>query len=229
LNIKSKFQSLKTFQKIEIYIIVMILYSFIVVFSSDIVTFIKPQSLSNITHTTIKTKQYANTYIRMDDISLMNYIDTLSREKNTTILESKILKKSMYIKIEANHSEIMKFLTTIENHFVINSFELIEENEQTILSIMIDTNYFYTSSMIKKSIKNPNPFLQNKLKKQKVNTVDIKLKITAIISNEVLIDGIWYKERDSVGNFTILSILKDKVQFKNLITKQLVTEKVSYD
>jgi len=207
----------------------MILYSFIVVFSSDIVTFIKPQSLSNITHTTIKTKQYANTYIRMDDISLMNYIDTLSREKNTTILESKILKKSMYIKIEANHSEIMKFLTTIENHFVINSFELIEENEQTILSIMIDTNYFYTSSMIKKSIKNPNPFLQNKLKKQKVNTVDIKLKITAIISNEVLIDGIWYKERDSVGNFTILSILKDKVQFKNLITKQLVTEKVSYD
>ena len=207
----------------------MILYSFIVVFSSDIVTFIKPQSLSNITHTTIKTKQYANTYIRMDDISLMNYIDTLSREKNTTILESKILKKSMYIKIEANHSEIMKFLTTIENHFVINSFELIEENEQTILSIMIDTNYFYTSSMIKKSIKNPNPFLQNKLKKQKVNTVDIKLKITAIISNEVLIDGIWYKERDSVGNFTILSILKDKVQFKNLITKQIVTEKVSYD
>lgn len=207
----------------------MILYSFIVVFSSDIFTYIKPKSLSTNTHTNIKAKKHANTYIRMDDISLMNYIDTLSREKNTTILESKILKKSMYIKTEANHSEIMKFLTTIENHFVINSFELIEENEQTILSIMIDTNYFYKSSMIKKSIKNPNPFLQNKLKKQKVNTVDIKLKITAIISNEVLIDGIWYKERDSVGNFKILSILKDKVQFKNLITKQIVTEKVSYD
>ena len=95
----------------------MILYSFIVVFSSDIVTFIKPHSLSNITHTTLKTKQYANTYIRMDDISLMNYIDTLSREKNTTILESKILEKSMYIKTEANHSEIMKFLCNAADEF----------------------------------------------------------------------------------------------------------------
>jgi len=229
LSIKSKFQALKTLQKIEIYIIVMILYSFIVVFSSDIVTFINPQSLSTNTHTKIKVKKHANTYIKMDDISLMNYIDTLSREKNTTILESKILEKSMYIKTEANHSEIMKFLTTIENHFVINSFELIEENEQTILSIMIQSSYFYRSALAKKSIKNPNPFLQNKLKKQKVNTVDIKLKITAIISNEVLIDGIWYKERDSVGNFKILSILKDKVELKSLITKQIVTEKVSYD
>jgi len=229
LNIKSKFQALKTFQKIEIYIIVLILYSFIVVFSSDIVTFIKPHSLSNITHTTLKTKQYANTYIRMDDISLMNYIDTLSREKNTTILESKILKKSMYVKTEANHSEIMEFLTTIENHFVINNFELIEENEQTILNIMIDTNYFYKSPMTTKRVKNPNPFFQNKIKKQKVNNVDTKLKITAIISNEVLIDAIWYKEGDSVRNFKILLIFKDKVQFKNLITKQIVTEKVSYD
>lgn len=229
MNIKSKFQSLKTFQKIEIYIIVLILYSFIVVFSSDIFTYIKPQSLSTNTHTKIKAKKSVNAYIKIDDISLMNYIDTLSREKNTTILESKILKKSMYVKTEANHSEIMKFLTTIENHFVINSFELIEENEQTILSIMIDTNYFYKSQMIKKSVSNPNPFFQNKLKKQKVNTVDIQLNITAIISNEVLIDGIWYKEEDSVGNFKILSILSDKVQFKNLITKQIVIKKVSYD
>ena len=110
MNIKSKFQALKTFQKIEIYIIVLILYSFIVVFSNDIFTYINPQSFSTNTHTKIKAKKYPNRYIKMDDVSLMNYIDTLSREKNTTIIESKILKRSMYVKTEANHSKIIKFL-----------------------------------------------------------------------------------------------------------------------
>lgn len=228
MNIKKYFESLTTFQKVEVYLIVLMSYFLVFIFIDDIDNMIYDNKIEQHPKSVVSsqsTKKERVESLKSDEI--INIIDNISKVNKVTILESQILSHSVQIKLEDNYDNVINFLNHLENSFEIKNFEILAENGVITLSVSFGRKYNYSS--IKDTIKNikiRNPFYVNNDKiASKVPTKDFK--ITAILDDEVLVDGAWYKHSNILYDYKIVSIQPNEVLLEHIRTKQHITKKVS--
>ena len=229
--IKKYFESLSFVQKIEVYFIVIIFYISLAIFYKEIISFVDSYFLpQNSSHIILKTKKNNQKIIRLTNNEVIHYIDEISIQKRLRIIESKIIKHSISIVAQGEYSEIITFLNTLQNHFLIQKFQISDENDFIELSISINTKFFYTN--VENHISTlANPFFQDKIKEKKdtVQKIEKDFDITAILGDEVLIEDKWYDLKDQIFEYKISIINENSVVFTNILTHKKIIKKVKYE
>lgn len=248
MNFKNYFESLKLVQKIELYLIVLILQGFIFLYFEDIKSFFY-KDIQNSKVEVVQDKNNTNRVKndRIDKISdneLLQFIFKSSDRYNLFVNEYEIYKNHIEVKLDGPFEPLIKILLYFQEHLNITSFELQENQENNndiILDLVIKKDYFYNSYKSSEIVQNKiealqiiSPF-QNKsqnedtLKKQESGVKLEELKLSAIIKDEVLIDGKWYKQGDSINQNKILKIDKNTITIYDAIKGKNLIKGITYE
>ncbi|MGB5867322.1 MAG: hypothetical protein WBG69_05555 [Arcobacteraceae bacterium] len=228
MRIKKYFEALSFIQKVELYLIVLMGYFLVVIFFDDVKNLIPSTQRDTYTQNVVQQDTFKKEKIHyLESHEIISLIDNMSKENNISIKESEILNNSVYIKIEGSYDNVIHSLDNLQNNFEIKNFEILYENKITTLSVSFNRKYSY--KFAKESQKNEkiaNPFyqFQNNMQAQ----ISMKpFQITAILDDEILVDGSWYKKSNMIYDYKILSISPREVILKHSITQQKITKKVT--
>jgi len=230
LNFKKYFNSLRIVQKIEVYLIILIFYGFIFIYHQDIIGFFINQEVQETTQSDIITKssKLKNTKVSfITDLELVNYMTKQSKNRDIVIDEYRLYKNHVELKIDGDFNSLVNLLLEIQNHFHIISFEITENNDGLTLTIVVKKNYFYnddTPIIIKQRV-------ENLFESEKNTPVVLRdeIKIMAIVANEVLIEGIWYKQNDVIDGYRVVNINKESIELFDIQKKQKILKVLSYE
>lgn len=226
MKFKRCFESLSKIQKIEIYLIVLMVYALIFIFYEALLTGIR----TDLTHKEliIKTEKSPQVSLnRINHIELLKYIGTLNDKFDISLLDTQVLKNSIELKLEGNFDNIITILKEFQNKFKVHKFEIQNDNDVLFVSVILNTQFIFNNQNNKISHhKTHNPFIKKEEKKIKVYK---DIKVTAIIGKEVLIQGQWYKKNDTVSIYNIININKEDIVLFNNVTKITRTQKVEYE
>jgi len=230
LNFKKYFNSLRIVQKIEVYLIILIFYGFIFIYHQDIIGFFINQEVQETTQSDIITKssKLKNTKVSfITDLELVNYMTKQSKNRDIVIDEYRLYKNHVELKIDGYFNSLVNLLLEIQNHFHIISFEITENNDGLTLTIVVKKNYFYnddTPIIIKQRV-------ENLFESEKNTPVVLRdeIKIMAIVANEVLIQGIWYKQNDVIDGYRVVNINKESIELFDIQKKQKILKVLSYE
>lgn len=179
------------------------------------------------------------------NIKKLNINETISLiDKKATLLNISISKidigDKIYINFSGKFINILNLLNHIEKHFYIFNIKLQKSNKNIDAKIEIGSKYFFNFGMLDNNYTNiPSPFgniktnralniVQKKpyLKEKKIE----KLKLIAIVLDEVNINNIWYKEKDFINkNQQIIIINRNTVLLKDTISKDKEILKIYND
>jgi len=220
---RKSFEALTLLQKIELYLIVIIGYGFILYYADDVYNMITPTK-----EKTQKINQSSfNPLPSIKDISdteLVDYITEIGKESNLLIKEYSLHKKMIELNLTGDIELLLELLYRLENHLFIISFDIRKEPESYLLNVVIQKHSFDPKESIqKKTLRWETPFSQ---KTQKKPFQTKEFFISAIINNEVLIDGVWYQKGSLYQGYTITTIETDFVLLENKTTKQIITKRV---
>lgn len=230
MNFKKYFNSLRIVQKIEVYLIILIFYGFIFIYHQDIIGFFINQEVQETTQSDIITKssKLKNTKVSfITDLELVNYMTKQSKNRDIVIDEYRLYKNHVELKIDGDFNSLVNLLLEIQNHFHIISFEITENNDGLTLTIVVKKNYFYnddTPIIIKQRV-------ENLFESEKNTPVVLRdeIKIMAIVANEVLIEGIWYKQNDVIDGYRVVNINKESIELFDIQKKQKILKVLSYE
>ena len=230
MNFKKYFNSLRIVQKIEVYLIILIFYGFIFIYHQDIIGFFINQEVQETTQSDIITKssKLKNTKVSfITDLELVNYMTKQSKNRDIVIDEYRLYKNHVELKIDGYFNSLVNLLLEIQNHFHIISFEITENNDGLTLTIVVKKNYFYnddTPIIIKQRV-------ENLFESEKNTPVVLRdeIKIMAIVANEVLIEGIWYKQNDVIDGYRVVNINKESIELFDIQKKQKILKVLSYE
>jgi len=230
LNFKKYFNSLRIVQKIEVYLIILIFYGFIFIYHQDIIGFFINQEVQETTQSDIITKssKLKNTKVSfITDLELVNYMTKQSKNRDIVIDEYRLYKNHVELKIDGDFNSLVNLLLEIQNHFHIISFEITENNDGLTLTIVVKKNYFYnddTPIITKQRV-------ENLFESEKNTPVVLRdeIKIMAIVANEVLIEGIWYKQNDVIDGYRVVNINKESIELFDIQKKQKILKVLSYE
>lgn len=221
MNFKKYFESLKIIQKIQLYLIVLIFYSLIFFYYKDILAiFTEQKIIKNIPNITNSVATQGKISISaVHDLDLVNYIIQKSQEQKVQVNEYILYEKSIELNINSDFNDLISFLFDLEKNLYVESFEVLE-NDDTSLStkIMIKKNYFYKSSKNSKSKALINSVFKNTIIKKKF--IPKKLIVQAIIDDEVLINGNWYRLNDMINGNKIIKIGNRSIILFNIEKKK---------
>ena len=113
-------------------------------------------------------------------------------------------------------------LKNVQNHFEIKKYEIKKEQKEICIDVVIATQRFYKKED-EDLLNIPNPFK----KRHKVNKKTKNIHIDAIITNEVLIEGEWYKKGDTIKRFVISKISTFEVIFKDKHTQKYIIKAIT--
>ena len=224
MNLKKYFINLPLFQKIEIYLIVVMLYGALYYLMDDNYLFQNNQEelISKNLQDNKHRKILKSKIIKKENNFLVKLIEQKSGDFECFIEEIKIKTNSIDINISGKYISVIEFLNFLQNHFLINSFNINFDKNIFIVVVSLDTKYFYNPNKIYNNIVNiPNPFIKinkhiNKITK-KSNPI-INIKIDAIVDSNVFIKDNWYKLNDIYNNKKIVSIGLNSVEFIDMKT-----------
>lgn len=220
MEYKQYYNSLSFIQKVEIYGIVILCYIFIALVYNDIYF-----SQDNKTEKSIQiiTKKIVQNKIKhFTNVELLSYIENKSIQFTLDILDMKFTKKTIILQITGSFINEIHFLEHIQENFVILKCELKKEKKEIMLDLIIDIRkYFDKEDVVLSNI--PNPFLGQKKRKKRDNSI----KIDAIISDEVLIEGDWYKKGAVIKGFIISHISDTEVLFIQKNTHKKMIRKIT--
>ena len=230
MNFKKYFNSLRIVQKIEVYLIILIFYGFIFIYHQDIIGFFINQEVQETTQSDIITKssKLKNTKVSfITDLELVNYMTKQSKNRDIVIDEYRLYKNHVELKIDGDFNSLVNLLLEIQNHFHIISFEITENNDGLTLTIVVKKNYFYnddTPIIIKQRV-------ENLFESEKNTPVVLRdeIKIMAIVANEVLIEGIWYKQNDVIDGYRVVNINKESIELFDIQKKQKILKVLGYE
>ena len=230
MNFKKYFNSLRIVQKIEVYLIILIFYGFIFIYHQDIIGFFINQEVQETTQSDIITKssKLKNTKVSfITDLELVNYMTKQSKNRDIVIDEYRLYKNHVELKIDGDFNSLVNLLLEIQNHFHIISFEITENNDGLTLTIVVKKNYFYnddTPIITKQRV-------ENLFESEKNTPVVLRdeIKIMAIVANEVLIEGIWYKQNDVIDGYRVVNINKESIELFDIQKKQKILKVLSYE
>jgi len=218
LLFKRYFKKLNLLQKVEIYLLVIIFYGSIIWFFDDIFTELFKTKQND---KSIKAFQKDIYNIRQkvtlkSNIEFLNFIESNMIKYN--IINKVINLKDNYIniKMQGKFIDIINMLNVISLHTSIKMFSFSKNDisNSVICDIEVKSKYFFNQYKEYKKLQNvPNPFFKDTINDMKKST---KFKIGAIVSDEVLIFGDWYKVGDSINDYKILDIDKNFIKIINI-------------
>lgn len=229
MNISKKFIKLKLFQKVEIYLMVIMFYGVILYYIDNIYPN-KPIIIKKYIENNISKKEPPN-------IKKLNINETISLiDKKATLLDisiSKIdIKSKIYINFSGKFINILNLLNYIKKHFQIFDIKLQKSNKTIEVKIEIGLKYFFNLGMLDNNYTNiPSPFGKIISKKPYLKGKRVEeLKLIAIILDEVNINNIWYKNKDFITkNKQIIIIDNNTIMLKDSITKEKKILKIYRD
>ena len=230
MNLKSSFQKLSLLQKVKLYIVVIIFYILIFYIYDKFYNKNKTiKTTSKISTESIdKIKSLKSKITTKTTNHIVKLIEQRSYKLNCFISDIKIKKNNINLTIEGNIYNIINFLNYLQNHFIIEQFNL--EYQKDILSstISLNTKYFYNPNKIYNKITNlPNPFINIKNETfRKIEKFIKPLKVDAIVDSNIFINNKWYKLNDIIDGKRIISIKLNIVKFIDIKTSKVTYIKV---
>lgn len=235
--LKNKFIKLSLIEKIELYFIILIFFT---------ITFIIIQNIVIVQDTNISVKQKLYVKNLSDKIvikkqkEIMDYIETTLGKFNLFVQSIVSSDNAILITINSPFDTAINLLQLLEQHLIIEelSFNKIDAFDDIIQTkIVIGSYYFLNKNQKnKESISVKDPFhkkpiepsisLENKPTK-KVH--QDRIQIDAIVANEVLIEGDWYKEGDIFHKRFRVKIEPTVVKFVDNQSHKTITIRLESD
>jgi len=227
--LKNSFTKLKLFQKIELYLLVIMFFGF----GYYLLKFI-PISQSNITknpssnqNIILKINQLKENIIKKPKNSFVELLEIIASKNNISIKSIQLNKNKITLHTIGGYQNSIYFLTYLQNHLQIDSFQLEYKKARLMVDIVIDIKYLFDKNIEYNSIENiPNPFINTKIRSYKNKD---NLVVTAIVSNMVMINNKWYKVGDNIKANKIISIGLNSIKIKNSKTNKIAIVKVYHE
>lgn len=195
-SFEKKLQSFSAFEKVQLYLIPIIIAIFIVYNFLDLKKVTEPNSVS------VLEKNELDTYV------FLKQLQEFVQNQNLTLQNIKQNGLKFSVEIEGEFLNILQFILFCEHYKSVNTvygFKLSsKELKKTLLLDFELANNKYEAHEYEKLltliVALQNPF------KQQTSTYNETLKINAIVNNEVLINDIWLKQGDSFFVDKVLEI-----------------------
>ncbi len=226
MSIKSSFIQLKLFQKIELYIIVIIAFILLNYLLEQYLD--KNKTIPKVTNQ-IATTNYAllkQKIIKKDKNQIIKEINNISTKFNIAILHSNYSKSNIKLKLKGKHSKVINFLDYLCSHFNIENFNIIKQDSIILSEVNIKIKYYFNPNLeynLRKDIINPFVNYTRTSRRTEEN-----LKLNAIVANNIMINNKCYRLFDIVNRYKIIEINKNSVKLKHLKSKKDIILKV-YD
>ncbi len=198
---EEKIKSLSFYQKIQLYLIPLLLsifylYNF-VNFSSNEIKKSKQILESN----------NVNTYTFLSDLQ------EFANKQNLEILETKQNSKILDLEIKGELSSIIEALYFCETYNSVNKIDNLEidiQNKEVLLHLKLEFekykyNFTKVDFVLLEEIGNKNKEPQISKKMQTIKK-DIQWKLTAIVNNSALLNNSWIKEGDTINQYQVSKI-----------------------
>ncbi|MCD4758045.1 MAG: hypothetical protein K8R39_07230 [Arcobacteraceae bacterium] len=211
--LKSNFEQLPFRQKVELYFIIPIFFTIIFIFLQKLLIIKEP----NIVQQQLSVKSLSDKIVVKNNKEIMDYIETQIAKHDIFVQAMTTSNHTISLNINSSFDPLIEFLYILEQHLIIEEFSLdrVEPNSKMIKSrVVFLSEYFVNPTQKEKIVKNiKNPFFQETktivLKEE--NTIINKsqstmLQVDAIVTNEVLIQGDWYKKGDIFQKIKIVQI-----------------------
>jgi len=220
LNIKEKFELLQGKEKIQLYLIVLMLCFLVFIFYKEIVSSLFQQKIENkvILQNTNNQKPKKLTHIE-----LITYMNDTSKHYGVLLLESIISQNSIKIQARGKFKNIVNFMGNIEENFQIKKFEIKRFDTKIDVSVTLSTKVFFTHET--KHIDTAqvaNPFYVTSYMNKKNKKKEKNLVVSAIVEKEILINNEWYKIDDIVEGYKIIEMKNNQVTFVDIKTDKKI-------
>ena len=157
-------------------------------------------------------KKLKNKKFKLDKIKSIQYIEETAKFFNVKIPNIKIDKSYFSIIYTGNYQNIINFLNTIEKSMKIKSLQILKSKEYITLEGVFEVKQLFVKN--KEQIKDiPNPF--DKIKEKNNFIKKEKLKLLAIIGENVCINDKWYLKNEKVGKYKIKSIFRNYIELQS--------------
>jgi HSP90 family molecular chaperone len=192
-------------------------------YSDDIIKLITPkEQIKSKYHKLLQNiKQKVSTKSKKE---IITFIEKNSKKYNIFIKNFDIKNNTFILELTGNYKDLLNLLCFYQLHLHINKLDIQKDSTAMKALVYIDTKYFLNQKYIYTDKQNtPNPFIKSKAKhrnKHNKNMSSLKLNILAIINNEVLINGNWYKQNNIIDGYKILKINKCNIEIQNIISKK---------
>ena len=213
--LKSNFEQLSFRQKVELYFIVPIFFTIIFIFLQKILIIKEPNILQK--QQQLSVQSLSDKIVVRNSKEIMDYIETQIAKHDIFIQSTTISNHTISLSINSSFDSLIEFLYILEQHLIIEEFSLdrLEPNSKMIKSrVVFLSEYFVNPNQKEKIVKNiKNPFFHESkiIVSTEENTMINKskstmLQVDAIVTNEVLIQGNWYKKGDIFQKIKIVQI-----------------------
>jgi len=226
LNIKRNFEKLSSKERIQLYLIIVMLYGLIFVFYKELSNLIYPMEAYK--PSIIKIQMDSQHHIKkLSDFDLLTYFNDKSKDVSVEIIETKILENAIEIKMIGAFQNIMNILNETSTTFKVKQFEMKKVDNKIDLSIRLDRQMytFMQNGKLKKE-KIFNPFLIERENKEYEAS---KIILSAIVNLEILVNNNWYKKGDRIKEYLVLFVKKNEVLFLNTKTKKKILKRIIYE
>jgi hypothetical protein len=224
LFFKQKFESLSSFQKIEMVLIILIFYGGVLYYVDHFVSFKNKKIIDEIRNTQL--------------LNLTQKIDTIPYNKVLQYVQNRLVildinnfslivqNQQLSLEFQTEYKKCMEFISILEKHFKIISLSIYPKKSFLKVQMVLDTRNIYNKNDLKrKSIEFFNPFYFQKeipkmIEKQEKSFTVPTFQIDGVLADEVLVNQQWYQLGESVQNNQIIKIEQDRVLFKNKMTQK---------
>lgn len=213
MNIQDKFESLSSFQKLELYIIVIIFFFILFYFKDMFVFKINPNNnpSHNIKSLYEKKIELLNSsFSSISNNKIVNIIYKKADSFNIKLEKFKNDKKSLILEFSSTFENIFLFFTYLNQHFIVKNFQVKKEEVYLKTKLILDKRYFFekTKNMDFKTI--VDPFFSKTINVKKEKNIKSKLLVKAIILDYLYINDKWYKVGDSIDQYIIKGVKNNK-------------------
>ena len=205
--IKRVFESLTFIQKVQIYLLVPMLFWLLLFGIENILT--KPEQ-----EVKYNTKSFET--IPKDKIKkilpseIVQFIEEKTELYTLSLQTIHIKKRLISVEVGGYLQHIKLFLQKIQLHLDLVSYKLVQEQNSIRLYFIVDSEYFFNQAFLQKE------FIA---KNQKVKHKVYNIKLDAIVRDEVLLDGSWYKQGENYkDSYQIIAIEERFIKVKHLKT-----------
>jgi hypothetical protein len=227
--LKSNFEKLPLRQKVELYLIVPIIFIIIFIFLEKLLIIEEsniPQEKQQ-----LSIKSLSNKIVVKNDKDIIDYLETQIAKGNIFVHSITTSSQTISLTVSSSLEALMQFLHILEQHLVIEEFSLdkVEQNSKVIKSKVVILSGYFTNQNQKDTALaiRKNPFFDKeittsqKVKIKTISKVEKQIQVDAIVKNEVLIQGNWYKKGDKFQENTIVQIESSVVKILNNETNKI--------
>jgi len=227
LSIKTKFEKLSMKDRILLYLIVVMIHSFIYIYYEEFKNYLSIYFIQPDVHHLIKKDFPSSSIVKLSDVELLNYFNKYSQKHSIYLKETKLNMKTIDIKMEGALSDMIHFLFVVLHNFKLEQLEISKEKETIFISVIFNTELFYDKIITNNTIQSlSNPF--NFIKSEN-DISSTSIEVCAIINDEALINNKWYKKDDMIGDYQLTEINKNTISLKNMKTSKIQILRVFHE